>query len=208
MQFELKSETYQPLPLKTFILRDPKTRKISKSDFRDRVIHHALVQVIEPIFEKSFICDSCANRIEKGTLYTIQRFSKFQREVTNNCSIEAFCLKADIKHYFQEVDHEVLLSILKRKITDEKIIQLIEKILANNVLVNKANFRVQRELISADAVASAFEHQLELSSFKQKGMPLGNLTSQFFANVYLNHFDHFVKRKLQANYYVRYSEPI
>ncbi len=131
LQEELKNQTYSLLPLKTFILRDPKTRKISKSDFRDRIIHHALIRIIEPIFEKTFIYDSCANRIGKGNLFALKRFESFQRKVTCNLSSNGFCFKADIKHYFQEVDHEVLLKIISRKIKDEKVIWLIKKILQN-----------------------------------------------------------------------------
>ena len=178
---ELKAQIYKPKPLITFILRDPKTRKISKSDFRDRIVHHAIIRVIEPIFEKSFIYDNCANRIGKGSLFALKQFEKFQRKVTNNLLKEAFCFKADIKHYFQEVDREVLLNILKRKISDEKVILLIKNILSYNAL--------------------------SLSEkFLSKGMPLGNLTSQFFANVYLNELDQFIKHKLRAKFYLRYVD--
>ena len=173
---ELKDETYQPEPLKTFILRDPKTRRISKSAFRDRVVHHAIVRVVEPIFEKVFIYDSCANRVDKGNLFALKRFDNFKRKVTNNLKSEAFCLKADIKHYFQEVNHKILIGIIRKKIKDERVIRLIEKILEN--------------YYSNDG----------------KGMPLGNLTSQFFANVYLNELDYFVKHKLGAKYYIRYVD--
>ena len=131
LQEELKTETYKPKPLVTFILRDPKTRRISKSDFRDRVVHHALVQIIEPIFDKSFIYDSTANRIGKGNLFALKRFDLFKRKITKNNSRTAFCLKADIKHYFQEVNHEVLISTIRRKIEDEKVIRLIKQILKN-----------------------------------------------------------------------------
>ena len=140
LQFELNAQFYKPLPLKTFILRDPKTRKISKSDFRDRVVHHALVNVLEPIFEKRFIYDSCANRKGKGNLFALKRFEKFQRKITKNLISKGFCLKADVKHYFQEVNHQILIQIIKRKIDEEKIIWLIEKILANS-----ANSETQRE---------------------------------------------------------------
>ncbi len=135
LQEELKNETYTPLPLKTFILRDPKTRKISKSAFRDRIVHHAIVNVLEPIFDKTFIYDSCANRKGRGNLFALERFELFKRKVTNNIKSEAFCLKADIKHYFEEVDHEILLKILRRKINDEQTINLVIKILENNVQV-------------------------------------------------------------------------
>ena len=79
LQFELKNQFYKPLPLETFIKRDPKTRKISKSDFRDRVIHHAIINILEPIFDKTFIYDSCANRKGKGNLFALRRFEKFVR---------------------------------------------------------------------------------------------------------------------------------
>ncbi|MFH1365341.1 MAG: hypothetical protein ABIH28_02040 [archaeon] len=105
---ELLNQTYSPEPLKIFILRNPKTRKISKSAFCDRIVHHALVRVIEPIFDKIFIYDSCANRIGKGTIFALKRFDFFKRKVTNNLKTEGFCLKADIKHYFEEVNHEIL----------------------------------------------------------------------------------------------------
>ena len=137
LQKELISQTYSPRPLVNFILRDPKTRKISKSDFRDRIIHHATCNIIEPIFDKSFIYDSCANRIGKGNLFALKRFYRFYREVTKNNSRIAFCLKADIKHYFEEVNHDILIEIINRKIKDDKVIWLIKQIL-NNVSLGGA----------------------------------------------------------------------
>src|SRR3989338_2276754 len=116
LQFELKNKFYKPLPLETFILRDPKTRKISKSDFRDRVVHHAIVNVLEPIFEKIFIYDSSANRKGKGNLFALERFEQFMNKVSRNGKpngwynenqIKGYCLKADVKHYFEEVDHDI-----------------------------------------------------------------------------------------------------
>ena len=122
LQEELKNQTYFPKPLVTFPLRDPKTRMISKSDFRDRVVHHALVRIIEPIFDKTFIYDSCANRKGKGNLFALKRFDEFKRKVSRNGKnkgwfnknqIKGFCLKADLKHYFEEVNHEILINISK-----------------------------------------------------------------------------------------------
>ena len=182
---ELKHENYFPKPLETFILRDPKTRRISKSDFRDRIVHHAICNIIEPIFDKTFIHDNCANRKGKGSLFAIKRFEKFQGKITRNLSSEGYCLKADIRHYFQEVNHEILMEIIKRKISDEKVIFLVRKILENR------NSKRERD--------AGF-------CIKEKGMPLGNLTSQFFANVYLNELDQFVKHKLKAKYYIRYVD--
>ena len=134
---ELKSQTYFPKPLVTFVLRDPKTRKISKSDFRDRIVHHALVRILEPIFDKTFIYDNCANRKGKGTVFSIKRFDKFQRKVTNNLTSSTYCLKADIKHYFQEVDLNILIQIISRKIKDKKVLWLINKILDNTARIRE-----------------------------------------------------------------------
>jgi len=171
---ELKDQNYKPKPLKNFVLRDPKTRRISVSNFRDRIVHHALCNIIEPIFDKTFIYDSCANRKRKGTLFALNRFEKFQRKVTHNLSKEGFYLKADIKHYFQNVNRDILIKIISRKIKDERVLNLIKLILDN------------------------FD--------SERGMPLGNLTSQFFANVYLNELDFFVKHRLKTKYYLRYVD--
>lgn len=164
---ELLSFSYRPMPLKTFIVRDPKTRKISKSHFRDRVVHHALCNVIEPIFQKCFIYDSFANQINKGTLKAIERFDYFKRKASLNNTKTCYLLKSDIRQYFETVDHSIILSILGRKIADGRVMWLIKVILDN--------YSGKEE---------------------GKGMPLGNLTSQFFANVYLNELDHFVKHEL------------
>jgi retron-type reverse transcriptase len=157
------------------------------SCFRDRVVYHILVNIIEPIFEKIFIYDSYASRLNKGTHNAVKRFDYFKRKVTkngklvknakNNNMVKGYCLKADIKHYFETVDHENLLKIIKRKIKDDEIIWLIKKILNN--------FNTKT---------------------KGKGMLLVNLTSQFFANIYLNELDYFIKHKLKAKYYIRYVD--
>ena len=185
---ELKNLTYSPKPLETFILRDPKTRIINKSDFKDRIVHHALCNTIGPIFDKSFIYDSYANRNGKGGVVAIKRFDEFKRRVSQNGRIiknkfkdnnyvQGYCLKADIKHYFNTVDHNILMDLIERKIKDTETIILIKIILSN------------------------FN-----SEINGKGMPLGNLTSQFFANIYLNELDYFIKHKLKAEYYIRYVD--
>ena len=131
LRSELLLHCYNPKPLVNFIVRDPKTRKISKSDFRDRVVHHALCNIIEPIFEKGFIYDSCANRKGKGTLKALQRFDCFKRKISKNNTIKCFALKADIKKYFESIDHEILMKTIKKKIKDNKVLWLIRKILNN-----------------------------------------------------------------------------
>jgi retron-type reverse transcriptase len=184
---ELKTRTYTPRPLKTFILRDPKTRKICVSDFRDRVVHHALVNILQPIFEPRFIHDSYASRKGKGTFAALKRFNVFLRKVTKNGqlvpdsqnanAVRGYALKADIKHYFDMVDHDVLLSIIAKRVKDDCVLRLVRVILGNYD-----------------------------SESPGKGMPLGNWTSQFFANVYLNELDQFVKHTLKAKYYLRYVD--
>ena len=134
LQSELVSQAYFPNKPKIFTLRDPKTRKISKSAFRDRVVHHALCNIIVPILEKSFIYDSYANQIGKGTLKAIKRFDKFKRKVSKNNTRECWVLKADIKHYFEEVEHDILISIIRKKISGKKVIWLIKQILANTLV--------------------------------------------------------------------------
>ncbi|MBI2666316.1 helix-turn-helix domain-containing protein [Candidatus Woesearchaeota archaeon] len=177
LQQELLFHTYRPKPLETFILRDPKTRKISKSAFRDRIIHHAICNIIEPLFDKCFIFDSYANRIGKGTFKAIQRFEYFAQKVSRGFTRPCFVFKTDIRHYFETVDHKILLSILQRKIDDRRLLWLIKIILRNYK-----------------------------TGHHEKGMPLGNLTSQFFANVYLNELDQYVKHTLKTKYYIRYVD--
>jgi retron-type reverse transcriptase len=184
LEAELRHGTYKPHPMKEFVIRDPKTRVISSSHFCDRVVHHAICNIIEPIFEKSFIYDSYASRKNRGTHAALKRFDEFKRKASqngrlvkkakNSNMVIGYVLKADVRHYFDTVDHDVLLNILEKKIKDEKIIWLIEKIIENHN-----------------------EH---------RGMPIGNLTSQFFANVYLNELDKFIKHKLLAKYYIRYLD--
>src|SRR3989344_339753 len=171
LRTELLMQSYHPQPLKTFILRDPKTRKISKSAFRDRVVHHAICNLIEPAFDKRFIHDSYANRIGKGTLNAIKRFDEFKRKVSKNNTLKCYVLKADIKDYFGTVNRAILLDLLRKRIKDNGVMWLIERIITNYK-----------------------------GKDKNKGMPLGNLTSQFFANVYLNELDQYLKHKLRARY--------
>ncbi len=171
LQFELMTFTYKPKPLVHFILCDPKTRKISKSDFRDRIIHHAICNIIEPIFEKSFIYDSCANQKGKGNLFAIQRLEKSQRKITKNLTSKGYCFKADIKHYFREVNHEILLKILKRKIKDVYTIELIRIILKNSGIQKRGGGespRSRQKRYLRDLCASWRQHET-----LPKGCPLG-----------------------------------
>ena len=187
LQIELKLKIYRPQKLKKFIIRDPKTRTIHASIFRDRIVHHAIINLIQPIYEKIFIYDSFASRKFKGTHLAVERFEYFVKKVSsngrkirnsfNNNSITGYVFKADIKHYFATINHQILIDILRRKIKDEDFIGLIKIVLDN------------------------FE-----TPVKGRGLPLGNYTSQFFANIYLNNLDYFVKHRLKAKYYLRYVD--
>ena len=184
---ELNNKTYKPSRLKKFVIRDPKTRTIHASIFRDRIVHHAIVNILQSIYNRIFIYDSFASRKFKGTHEAIKRFEYFLRKVSsngqkikkpfNNNSIKGFILKADIKHYFATMNHKILIEILEKNIKDKDFIGLIKIILDN------------------------FDTKI-----KGQGLPLGNYTSQFFANVYLNRLDYFVKHRLKAKYYIRYVD--
>ncbi len=139
-------------------------------------MHHAIFRTLEPIFDKSFIFDSYSSRKEKGTHKAIERFKEFAWKLSRNNTRPVWILKCDVKKFFDSVDHQILLSIISRKIEDPKTIGLLSKI---------------------------------ITSFKKhegKGIPLGNLTSQLFSNVYLDILDQYVKRTLGAKYYIRYAD--
>jgi retron-type reverse transcriptase len=166
LQEELASQTYIPGDYRYFTISDPKKRTISVARFRDRVVHHALVQVLEPIYEKRFIYHSYATRKGKGTHKAIEQARQYLK---NN----KWYLKMDISKYFDSIDHSVLKRILQRQIKDTNILDLCARIIAKG----------------GDG---------------QCGLPIGNLTSQFWANVYLDKFDHFIKDRLRVKAYLRY----
>ena len=170
---ELQSNTYRPARYRYFKTFDPKERTISVAPFRDRVVHHGVVRVLEPVFEPTFIFDSYATRKGKGTHRAVKRAQKYMGSGFHY-------YKADIRKYFDSVDHNVLLGLVRRKIKDEKVLELVERIIRNS--------DVSRGLACG------------------KGLPVGNLTSQFFANVYLNPLDHFVKDFMGVKCYVRYMD--
>ncbi|MDM8550051.1 reverse transcriptase/maturase family protein [Desulfobacterales bacterium HSG2] len=173
LKTEIETERYKPARYRYFKIFDPKERQISVAPFRDRVVHHALVRVIEPVFERSFIFDSYATRVGKGTHRAVERAQKFLRK-------NFWYLKTDVEKYFDSVDHDILLKLIRRKIKDEKVIRLTEKIIRNSDR--------SRDLAHG------------------KGLPVGNLTSQFFANVYLDPLDHFIKDRLGVKCYIRYMD--
>lgn len=169
LQRELLSGTYRQGDYRNFVIHEPKRRLISAVPFRDRVVHHAICNIIEPIFEKRFIYDSYACRRGKGTHNGVERLQSFIRRFP-----ESYALQCDVRKYFPSVDHGVLKSIIRKKIADEKLLGLLDLVID--------------------------------SPEGEKGIPIGNLTSQLFANIYLNELDYFAKHALRAKFYVRYMD--
>jgi RNA-directed DNA polymerase len=182
LQEELLNQSYQHGGYREFIVCDSKKRKIKAAPFRDRVVHHALCNVIESIFDKGFIFDSYACREGKGTHKAVKRLEKFLKSISDRAhralkNKKIYCLECDISKYFDSINHEILLKIIEKKIADKNTLWLIREILS--------------------------------SSYEKgpwTGIPIGNLTSQLFANVYLNELDQFAKHTLKMGYYIRYMD--
>jgi len=173
---DLSNKRYRHGPYRDFWVYERKPRLISAAPYRDRVVHHALCNIIEPIFDKTFIHDSYACRVGKGTHAAADRYTQFSRK-------NRYVLKLDIRQYFPSIEHSVLYGELARRIADEDVLWLIRLILAT-------------------------KNDDGLLWPSGKGIPIGNLTSQFFANVYLNRFDHWMKEEQGCRYYIRYVDDI
>lgn len=176
LQNELSSFEYQHSSYESFSVSDPKPRQIHKALVRDRLVHHAIYRVLYPAFDSTFIHDSYSCRVGKGTHRAFEQLVTYVRKVSCNYSEPCFALKLDIRKFFNSIDHQVLLGLLRKRLSDPGLLMLLEKIIRS------------------------FEHS------PGKGLPLGNLTSQLFANVYLDPLDKFVKHRLQVRYYLRYAD--
>jgi RNA-directed DNA polymerase len=190
LQRELRNHRYQPGPYLNFYIHEPKQRLISAAPFRDRVVHHALCNVIEPWFERRFIADSYANRIGKGTHRAIDRLQQFARRYR-------YVLRLDIVKHFPSLDHVILHDILARVIRDDDVLWLVDTILDSGAGV-----------LDGEYVMVWFPGDDLLSVLRPRGLPIGNLTSQFWSNCYLDPFDHFVKRELRCPAYLRYVDDL
>jgi retron-type reverse transcriptase len=190
LQRELETKAYCPSPYVSFIIHEPKRRLISAAPFPDRVVHHALCNLIEPIFERGFIGDSYANRVGKGTHRALDRCQAFARRYR-------YVLSCDVRQFFPSVDHTLLRDILGRKLHDPDVMWLVDRILESGVGV-----------LSEEYDMIWFPGDDLFAVNRPRGLPIGNLTSQFWANCYLNPFDHFVKRELRCKGYVRYVDDV
>ncbi len=176
MHQELTEGHYALDPYEPFSISDPKPRRIHKASVRDRVLNQAIFRILYPVFNKSFIFDSYSSRKDKGTHKGVMRLFSATRKVTANWNKLSYALKCDVEKFFDSVDHEILFFLIQKKLRDPLTLELIKKVI------------------------KSFEKSTG------KGIPLGNVTSQLFANVYLNELDRFVKHELKAKYYFRYAD--
>ncbi len=177
---ELKTGVYKHGPYKPFYIHDPKQRLIHKATVRDRLIHHAVYSVLNPIFEPTFIANSFSCRLGKGTHKGVKALERILTKVSRNNTHACFALKCDINKFFGSIDHQILLTILSKRIKDVRAMSLLTEIVGS------------------------FTSQTR--EYPGSGLPIGNLTSQLFANIYLSEFDHFVKHELRVKNYVRYTD--
>jgi len=182
--------SWRPGGYQSFYIREPKRRCISAAPFRDRVVHHALCNIIEPRFEDLFSPNSYANRKGMGTHRAIDHLQKLAKSYP-------YVLRADVVQHFPSIDHSLLLHTLKRKISEPEIIWLITQ------LINSGRGLLDQEY---DMVHFAADDLLAI--FRPRGLPIGNLTSQFWSNCYLHTFDQFVERELGVGGYARYVDDL
>lgn len=183
---ELETKTYQPGTYRAFMISEPKERLISASPYRDRVVHHALCNIIAPLFEKTFIYDTYANRKGKGIHKALDRFQYYAKQYQ-------YVLKCDIKKFFPSIDHEILKQELRWKIQCADTLWLMDSI------INNSNEQEPH-------IVYFPEDDLFTPYTRRRGLPIGNLTSQWWGNIYLNRFDHFIKAQLKAPAYIRYVD--
>ncbi|MBL8190109.1 MAG: RNA-dependent DNA polymerase [Acidobacteria bacterium] len=188
LQRELTDFSYRPGGYVNFIIHEPKQRLVSAAPFRDRVVHHALCNVIEPIFERQFIADSYANRAGKGTHAAIDRLQALSRK-------HRYVLRMDIVKHFPSLDHAVMIENLRQTIRNEDVMRLIERIIASGAGV-----------LSDEYEMVYFPGDDLFAVNRPRGLPIGNLTSQFWSNVYLTPLDLFVTQSLNCPAYLRYVD--
>lgn len=219
---QLEDDSYRHGKYRTFQVNDPKPRDVAAAPFTDRIVHHALVRVIEPLFERIFIYDSYACRKGKGTHAAVLRLQHFLRSAHDKYG-EFYVLRGDIRKFFASIDHLAMLKLLGRQIYCQKTLALCQKIIdsysdlslvdkrvsASNAAGNEQPQLSLRLAPSELAVPTGLDSSLSLGGFvpdRATGLPIGNLTSQLFANAYLNHLDQFIKHQLKCHYYIRYMD--
>lgn len=185
VQTALREERYQFGAYTHFTIHEPQERKIAAAPYQDRVVHHALCNIIEPVMDKAMVFDSFACRKGKGSHSAIQRAQQFLRK-------SLWVLKLDIRKYFFTIDHEILIQEISKKISDFKVMNLIRQIIATYNSPHEYHF--------------LYGNEQEVDMNRQAGLPIGNLTSQLFANYFLSPMDRYIKEDLKFEYYVRYMD--
>lgn len=170
------NDGYEHGKYQPFTICDPKQRRIHKATVRDRLVHQAVVSAIEPLFEKRFIYDSYSCRVGKGTHAGVELLGLFLRQASHNNTEKVYVLKCDVRQFFASIDHEILMRHIEARIDDEQTLELLRTVLLSH---NAENGR---------------------------GIPLGNVTSQLFANIYLHELDWFIKQTMCIRYYLRYCD--
>lgn len=189
---QLANKTYRHGKYSGFFITDPKLRHIHKAEVMDRIVHHALFKTLSPIFEPTFISDSYSCRKGYGTHKGFKKLVVYVRKVSRNYTCQCWALKSDIKKFFDSVNHDVLFEIIKKRVKDEELLWLIKEIIESYNTDTKDCF--------------PFDKLRVAMTNRRKGIPIGNLTSQLFANIYLNELDQFVKHELKVKYYLRYAD--
>ena len=188
LETELRTQTYWPGGYTNFYIYEPKRRLVSAAPFRDRVVHHALCRVIEPIWEARFIQTNFACRTGKGTHKALDQAHAWVRHY-------CYTFHGDIVKYFPSIDHQILRRLLAHHLADRQVMELIDRILASGA-----------GLLAAEYPKILFEGDDLFALNRPRGLPIGNLTSQFWANVYLHQLDIFVKQTLRCRAYLRYMD--
>lgn len=196
----LCDRSYRPARSVCFVTSRPKLREIFAADFRDRVVHHLLVDHLERIWEPVFIHDSYACRRGKGVHKAVDRLQQFLRQVTANGARPAWYLQLDIRNYFMSMDKDILFRLLAARIQDDNTLWLT-RLLVYHDCTERPVLRGRGDLL-----AGMPPHKTLFGAGPNKGLPIGNLNSQFFANVYLNQLDQFVKHALKCRHYLRYCD--
>lgn len=199
---EILSGEYQISRSICFVVTDPKLREVWAGNFRDRIVHHLIYNAIYERFSKNFILDTYSCIPKRGTLFGANRVSAFARKLTRNYSEDAYFLKADIGNYFNSINKDILFEQIKRRVFEPWLLELIEKVIYHDPNTNVFK-KSSKKLFEALP-----EYKSLYNAASNKGLPIGNLTSQFFSNIYLNDLDQFVKHVLKCKYYGRYVDDI
>ncbi len=202
MEKELKTHTYYPGRSICFVVTDPKPREIFAATFRDRIVHHILVNYLEPIWEPKFIDQSYSCRKGKGAHRALLDLRRYIRQVSHTAREKVYYLKIDIQSFFVSLRKDVLLDLIQKRVKNKEVLWLTKLVIFHNPTRNYYR-KSPKSLFNLIP-----DHKSLFKVKPTQGLPIGNLTSQFFANVYLDPLDQFIKHKLKVKYYLRYVDDL